>query len=591
MLLVVMSREKSVLRALLLKLGIVVAISSAGFVYSRLRARMTKPYLPPPPSSLPVSVCCSEVDSRGIDQGEDYVPDLRSAAASGPEETSAQGASVGLSSSARHGGDVLLLQEFNDLVEEFDTSRAFRTAGKDGYEQEIKHLRNMVRVLREREQNLEVQLLEYYGLKEQESAVEELKNQLKINNMETKLFTLKIASLQSENQRLEKQLADHEKVVAELQTAKSRIKVLKKKLRHEVEQNREQILSVQKRVARLQEQEVKASADNHDAKSKLGSLKVLEGEAEELRQSNARLQIENSELARKLESTQILANSVLENPEAEALNKMRECLMLENEDLKKRMEQLQEDRCADAEELVYLRWINACLRYELRNFTPIPGKTVAKDLNKSLSHKSEEKAKQLILEYARAEGMDSMDFDCDQWSCSQAFYSTDNGEADDLSFGNSSAKKTPNSRRIKFFKNLRRLILGKDVHNQSQASSTSKTDNPEDFDSSTWSSGRRNDFVNMLQSNSDRFTTPPQSSPSTFLDVDQIKDTEKLRRNSDCGPYGNRKHNISGRENTLDSPLDRASYSHRKSDVMKFAEALKQSGTGGEKPQRAASII
>ncbi|MBA0703170.1 hypothetical protein Goari_022319 [Gossypium aridum] len=588
MLLVVMSREKSVLRALLLKLGIVVAISSAGFVYSRLRARMTKPYLPPP-SSLPVSGCCSEVDSRGIDQGKDYVPDLRSAAASGPEETSAQGASVGLSSSAIHGRDVLLLQEFNDLVEEFDTSRAFRTAGKDVYEQEIKHLRNMVRVLREREQNLEVQLLEYYGLKEQESAVEELKNQLKINNMETKLFTLKIASLQSENQRLEKQVADHEKVVAELQTAKCRIKVLKKKLRHEVEQNREQILSVQKRVARLQEQE--ASADNHDAKSKLGSLKVLEGEAEELRQSNARLQIENSELARKLESTQILANSVLENPEAEALNKMRECLMLENEDLKKRMEQLQEDRCADAEELVYLRWINACLRYELRNFTPIPGKTVAKDLNKSLSHKSEEKAKQLILEYARAEGMDSMDFDCDQWSCSQAFYSTDNGEADDFSFGNSSAKKTPNSRRIKFFKKLRRLILGKDVHNQSQASPTSKTDNPEDFDSSTWSSGRGNDFVNMLQSNSDRFTTPPQSSPSTFLDVDQIKDREKFRRNSDCGPYGYRKHNIAGREDTLDSPLDRASYSHRKSDVMKFAEALKQSGTGGEKPQRAAGII
>lgn len=530
----------------------------------------------------------------------------------GQEETSAQGASVGLSSSARHGGDVLLLQDFNDLVEEFDTSRAFRTAGKDGYEQEIKRLRNMVIELREREQKLEVQLLEYYGLKEQESAVVELENQLKTNNKETKLFTLKIASLQLENQRLEKQVADHEKVVAELQTAKSRIKVLKKNLQHEVEQNREQILSVQKRVARLQEQEVKASADNQER------VKVLEGEAEELRQSNARLQIENSELTRKLESTQILANSVLEDPEvvssvvsnplplvviniiiltiviwlqAEALNKTHDCLMLENEDLKKRVEQLQEDRCADAEELVYLRWINACLRYELRNFTPIPGKTVAKDLNKSLSHKSEEKAKELILEYARAEGMDNMEFDCDQWSCSQAFDSTDNGEADDSSIGNSSAKKTPNSRRIKFFKNLRRLILGKDAHNQSQGSSTSKTDNPEDVDSSTWSSGRVNDFVNMRQSNSDRFATPSRSSPSILLDVEPIKDTEKFRRNSDCGPHGYRKHNFSGREDALDSPLDQASYSHRKSDVMKLAEALKQSGTGGEKLQRAAGII
>lgn len=50
-----MSREKSDLRALLLKLGIVVGISSAGFVYSRLRARKIKPYLLPPPSSMPVS--------------------------------------------------------------------------------------------------------------------------------------------------------------------------------------------------------------------------------------------------------------------------------------------------------------------------------------------------------------------------------------------------------------------------------------------------------------------------------------------------------------------------------------------------------
>ncbi|XP_039004596.1 protein CHUP1, chloroplastic-like isoform X1 [Hibiscus syriacus] len=571
-----MSREKRDLRPLLLKFAVAVAISSAGFIYSRRRTRKTKPYLPLPPPSRRVSDYCSESD----DCGNDDVSDLRTAPASDPEEISAQrasveNASVVLPPGSRQGGYVFLFPEFNDLVKEFDTSRTFRTAKKDDHEQEIKHLRNMIRTLRERERNLEVQLLEYYGLKEQEAVVLELENQLKINNMEAKLFTLKIASLQSENQRLENQVADHAKVVAELEAAKSRIKVLKKKLRHEAEQNREQIRSVQKRVASLKEQELKAPADNLHIESKLERLKVLEGEAEELRKSNTKFQIENSELARKLESTQIHANSVLEDPESEAINKTRERLRQENEDLKKQIDQLHEDRCADAEELVYLRWVNACLRYELRNFPSIPGKTIARDLSKSPNPESEKKAKKLILEYARAEGMgdrgmDSTDFDCDHCSCSQAFYGTENGEAVDSTIGNSSAMEIPTSRKNKFFKKLRRLILGKDV-----STSSRKSDNMEDADSLTWSSGRGNDLVNRLRSNNDRFTTPSQTSPATTLDVDKVKDIDKLRRNSDCGSYRHKGFSSGWDESPLKPQLNHGSYSHRRSDVTKFAEALK----------------
>jgi regulator of replication initiation timing len=52
-----------------------------------------------------------------------------------------------------------------------------------------------------------------------------------------------------------------------------------------------------------------------DIKMKLQRLKDLEIEAEELRKSNSRLHLENSELFSQLESTQILANSILEDPE------------------------------------------------------------------------------------------------------------------------------------------------------------------------------------------------------------------------------------------------------------------------------------
>lgn len=74
-----------------------------------------------------------------------------------------------------------------------------------------------------------------------------------------------------------------------------------------------------------------------------------------------------------------------------------------NEDLLKQVEGLQMNRFSEVEELVYLRWVNACLRYELRNYQAPAGKTSARDLSKNLSPKSQERAKQLMLEYAGSE--------------------------------------------------------------------------------------------------------------------------------------------------------------------------------------------
>lgn len=71
-----------------------------------------------------------------------------------------------------------------------------------------------------------------------------------------------------------------------------------------------------------------------------------------------------------------------------------------NEDLNRQVEGLQNERFTEVEELVYLRWVNACLRYELRNFQASGGKKSAVNLNKSLSPKSQEKAKKLMVQYA-----------------------------------------------------------------------------------------------------------------------------------------------------------------------------------------------
>ena len=74
-----------------------------------------------------------------------------------------------------------------------------------------------------------------------------------------------------------------------------------------------------------------------------------------------------------------------------------------NEDLQKQVEGLQINRFSEVEELVYLRWVNACLRYELRNYQTPQGKVSARDSARVLARNHKEKAKQLMLEYAGSE--------------------------------------------------------------------------------------------------------------------------------------------------------------------------------------------
>ncbi|XP_050384167.1 protein CHUP1, chloroplastic-like [Argentina anserina] len=342
------------IKPLLVKFGVALALSFAGFLYSRFRTRRIKPSQPPPRSSGEGSEADKGVrplqkDLLNITTRKAHNSPKARISSEKHEDTympnvSVDGCTSSISPSSKHIGvkDNLLLPEFNDLVKEFDlaafhpmknveaprsdveTPKAFRTLENDDYELEIRQLRDMVRKLRERERHLEVQLLEYYGLKEQETAVLELQNRLKISSMEGQLFSLKIESLQAENRRLEGQASDHAKVVAELEAARAKIRTLKKKLRSEAEHNREQILNLKKRVENLQDNE--AAAFNAEIQLKLRRLTDLEGETEELRASNLKLQLHNSDLAQRLESAQVLANSILEDPEVEALKEERDCL-------------------------------------------------------------------------------------------------------------------------------------------------------------------------------------------------------------------------------------------------------------------------
>ncbi|KAG4966649.1 hypothetical protein JHK84_041220 [Glycine max] len=77
----------------------------------------------------------------------------------------------------------------------------------------------------------------------------------------------------SENWRLKEEIADHAKVLAELEAAQAQ------------------------KVSRLQDQECKDASCDQDIQIRIPKLKDLESKAKELRKSSLRLQIEKSDLA------------------------------------------------------------------------------------------------------------------------------------------------------------------------------------------------------------------------------------------------------------------------------------------------------
>lgn len=271
---------------------------------------------------------------------------------------------------------------------------------------ELERLRELVKELEEREVKLEGELLEYYGLKEQESSIAEFQKQLKIKTVEIDMLNITISSLQAERKKLQEEISQGAFARKELEMAKRKIKELERQIKMEANQTKGQLLLLKQQVLGLQTKEEEAFKKDFEVEKKLKAVKELEVEVMELKRKNKELQHEKRELIVKLDSAESKVKTLSNMTESEMVAKVREEvneLRHANEDLVKQVEGLQLNRFSEVEELVYLRWVNACLRFELRNYQAPSGKVSARDLSKSLSPRSQEKAKQLMLEYAGSE--------------------------------------------------------------------------------------------------------------------------------------------------------------------------------------------
>ncbi|CAL9125993.1 unnamed protein product [Musa acuminata var. zebrina] len=440
---------------IIIKLGVPIGLTFAGFIVAQLSSR-ARPRVPSPAAST--HRYSSGALSQATGRSSVGLKELRLLKGKAALATIVNGTStttaLRLAPTKTSSGD----DECDHTVKDLEASRPKNPAIEEdsATEQEIASLRSLVCSLQENERSLELQLLEYYGMQEQAAAVRDLERQLQMSSTEARLSSLRIESLQSDNQRLEAQLADLPRVMNELESARATIRLLKKKSRSDAEQAAERTASLHQRISQLQRQ------NNEETEGKLKRLAELEDEAAQLKLVNSSLTEQNSDLTRKLESEQASASSALEAQElqADALAKAN-FLKVANEKLVKDIEQLKTEKAADVEELVYLRWVNACLRYELKNYKQ---KSAAKDLSKSSSPESEEKPKLHMMEYADS-GIDEktssfVDFDSEHSFSSQ----TSTEESEDAAIEVISSTRHGNSKKMKFIGKLKKLVLGKQTH-------------------------------------------------------------------------------------------------------------------------------
>ncbi|KAE8669913.1 peroxisome bioproteinsis protein 7 [Hibiscus syriacus] len=188
---------------------------------------------------------------------------------------------------------------------------------------ELDHVRTLLQESKEREFKLQAELTEW----KTNAMVLDLEKQLETRNTEVDNLSTRVGLLESERSSLCDQLATLTSIL---------------------ERNEE----------------------NLEISKKPQSNRDLEMEVVELRRLNKELQMQKRNIACKLSSLESQLASLAKSNESDVVAKAKaEASMLRhtNENLSKQVEGLQMSRLNEVEELAYLRWVNSCLRDELRN--------------------------------------------------------------------------------------------------------------------------------------------------------------------------------------------------------------------------------
>ncbi|KAB2633681.1 protein CHUP1 [Pyrus ussuriensis x Pyrus communis] len=254
---------------------------------------------------------------------------------------------------------------------------------------EIELLHNLVRELQQRNLRIERKLMELCVLKEEQSYVTQLQRNLDEKAVELDMLNATIASLQAERKVLKEDVKQCGLVKKQLDTAKKMIAEMQRRMEYSGKNDvKGRLLVVGEQVSRFPKDEM--CIRDELVEKKLKGVKNVELEVLKMKRRNKELELEKRELAVKLVCAQTRITTLSSMNESETIAKAEEevsKLKHTNEDLSRQVEKLQKNRFDMVEQLVYQRWLYACLRFEtLIHSSPSPD-TSKHDLSPS-SHTS-----------------------------------------------------------------------------------------------------------------------------------------------------------------------------------------------------------
>ncbi|XP_011621725.1 protein CHUP1, chloroplastic [Amborella trichopoda] len=251
-------------------------------------------------------------------------------------------------------------QPQNSLEYEIQPENSLQISLDNSLEQEIVDLQILVTSLREREDELEVELGDYRAIKDQDSStIEELMELLEAKTQEIATSCLNIEALQADNLRLKALIKEYQMLEPELESARTKIEVLEHELQRRSRKNREEVLKLEERMAVLQAREDGSSRKEEESRKISERVKELKDEILVQRRINQQLQKERAELAIELSLAQGSTSPSNKRKDEDA-----EAIVVAEKQLLESLEKIQTKECFEVEELIYLRQVDACLRSE-----------------------------------------------------------------------------------------------------------------------------------------------------------------------------------------------------------------------------------
>lgn len=280
------STKVDVMKPVLLKAGIPLAITVAGFIFARITTRKGP--------TLPASSAEKQMSPRGNQRGEGCSYDLQSLESASlsclePDHSSAD-------TSQQNSEEDLLRQHLYEL------------------EEEISVLRCRVKDLHAREFELETQYLHYHDMKEQELLLMELQNKLLLEITRVEFLDKEFSSMEVERLRFENMAVEYLKILEVLEVSRSRNRLLQRKVRKLLRKNKKRSRVIKQQGMLIEAKEAEISRNHQELEANAHIIRKREDDIEELKTSFAQLQMEKNELLRQIELANTAASSKVDIP-------------------------------------------------------------------------------------------------------------------------------------------------------------------------------------------------------------------------------------------------------------------------------------